>query len=74
MEMELKSDVAGRVWQIAAAPGTEVAAGDPVLIVEAMKMEIPVVAERAGKVVRLLVSEGDEVAEDQTVALLEVTP
>ncbi|GGE41808.1 acetyl-CoA carboxylase biotin carboxyl carrier protein subunit [Primorskyibacter flagellatus] len=70
-ETEIRSDIAGRVWQILKAEGEAVAAGEPILVVEAMKMEIPVASDVAGRVLRLLVSEGEEIAEDQVVAVLE---
>ena len=64
----LYSEVTGTVWKIEAPVGTAVAEGDTVVIVESMKMEIPVCATRAGVVRALHVDEGDAVAEDQTVA------
>jgi len=70
-EIDLKSDVTGRVWQILKAPGDVVAADEAVMIIEAMKMEIPLVAETAGKIKTLLVKEGDEVTEEQVIALME---
>ena len=48
--IEVKAGAAGKVFQIAANVGQSVAAGDPVVIIEAMKMEIPVVAPEAGTV------------------------
>ena len=69
-EHSIRSDVAGRIWQLAKAEGETVQAEEPIVIVEAMKMEIPVAADRAGRLVRLLVGEGDEVAEDQVVAIV----
>lgn len=66
----LRSEVTGTVWKIQAPAGTAVAEGDTVVIVESMKMEIPVCAPRAGVVQQLLVAEGDPVAEDQPVATL----
>jgi biotin carboxyl carrier protein len=64
-------EVAGKVIRIEAAPGTRVAEGDAILLVECMKMEIPLVAPRAGKVAALHVGEGDAVTEGQAVATLE---
>jgi biotin carboxyl carrier protein len=66
----LHSEVTGTVWKIEAPPGTVVAEGDTVVIVESMKMEIPVCAPRAGVVKEIHVAEGDAVAEDQLVAVL----
>ena len=69
--VELKSEVTGSVWQIKIQPGEAVAEGDIVMIMESMKMEIPVIAEDAGTLKELVVKEGEPVAEGQTVALLE---
>lgn len=66
----LYSEVTGTVWKIEAPVGTAVAEGATVVIVESMKMEIPVCATRAGVVRELHVAEGDAVAEDQPVAVV----
>jgi acetyl-CoA carboxylase biotin carboxyl carrier protein len=65
------ADVAGKVWKIEARPGASLAAEDTILILESMKMEIPVVAPRAGRLRSLLVKEGDAVKEGEPVAVLE---
>lgn len=64
------TDVAGTVWKILAAPGAELAAGDVILIMESMKMEIPVEAPRAGRLAELRVAEGDVLGEGDVVAVL----
>jgi acetyl-CoA carboxylase biotin carboxyl carrier protein len=69
--VELKSEVTGSVWQIKKQPGEAIAEGDIVMILESMKMEIPVVAEDAGTLKELVVKEAEAVAEGQTVAILE---
>ena len=69
--LELKSEVTGAVWQIKKQPGEVVAEGDIVMIMESMKMEIPVIAEQGGTLKELVVKEGEPVAEGQTVAILE---
>lgn len=69
--LELESPVTGVVWQVRAAAGAAVAAGDVVLVLESMKMEIPVESPVAGTVAELLVGEGDAVAEDDPVARVE---
>jgi acetyl-CoA carboxylase biotin carboxyl carrier protein len=69
--VELKSEVTGSVWQIKIQPGSAVAEGDVVMIMESMKMEIPVIAEQGGMLKALVVKEGEPVAEGQTVAILE---
>ncbi len=69
--IELESPVTGVVWKVAASVGDRVAAGDVVVVVESMKMEIPVEAESDGTVVELPVGEGDQVAEDDAIAVIE---
>ena len=67
---EVVAEVAGKVWKLEAQPGTQLAAEDPILILESMKMEIPVVAPRAGKLLELRVREGDLVNEGDVVAVV----
>jgi len=67
---KIKSEVTGTVWRVEVQVGQEVATDDVLVIVESMKMEIPIVAERAGKVSEILVGEGDPVADDQVVVHL----
>ena len=64
----VKGDVAGRVWKVIAKPGDRVAAEDTLVIFESMKMEIPVVAPVAGTVIAILVTEGQDVREDEEIA------
>jgi len=70
-ETTVRSDLNAVVWKVEAAPGQAVNAGDALIILEAMKMEIPVAAPRAGTVKAILVKEKDEVAVGQPVALLQ---
>jgi len=65
------AEVAGKVLRVEAPVGTKVADGDTILLVECMKMEIPVVADRAGSIAEIHVGEGDSIAEGQAVATLE---
>lgn len=58
----------GKVWKVESRAGDEVKSGDTVIIIEAMKMEIPVVAPCDGKVLSVTVGEGDCVASGQAVA------
>jgi acetyl-CoA carboxylase biotin carboxyl carrier protein len=71
MREEIKAHITGVVFQIAARPGDRVAAGDPVIVLESMKMEIPVEAPRAGAVTEIRVAQGQTVQECDTVAILE---
>jgi len=68
---KVKSEVAGSVWKVEAAVGQAVNEGDTLVIVESMKMEIPITAPAAGVVREILVAEGEPVADDQLVATLE---
>ena len=69
--LELETPVTGVVWKVMAGPGAKVAAGDPVVIMESMKMEIPVEAPADGTVTEVLVAEGDPARQDDPVAVLE---
>ncbi len=71
--LRIKCEVAGKVARIEAAAGTSVAQDDTILIVESMKMEIPLSAPAAGVVHSILVAEGEDVAEDQEAVVLEIT-
>jgi len=70
MPTKIIAEVAGKVWKIEAQPGARLAAEDTILILESMKMEIPVVAPAAGTLQELQVKEGDAVSEGQVVAIL----
>lgn len=67
----VNSEISGTVWKIEGVVGAEVEADDVLLILESMKMEIPVLAPRKGRIAEFRVSEGDSVAEDQIVLLFE---
>ena len=67
----IESPIAGLVAAIEAAEGAAIDAGATLIIVESMKMEIPVEAEAAGIVRKLLVAVGEQIAEGQAVAEIE---
>jgi acetyl-CoA carboxylase biotin carboxyl carrier protein len=69
--IEIKSEITGTVWKVTSQPGDTVAEGDTLLIIESMKMEIPVITEDPGTVKEILVEEKQPVAEGQVVAVLE---
>ena len=69
--VDVKAETAGIVWKIAARPATEIGEEEPVIIIESMKMEIPVYSPKAGKVVAVLVKERDVVEEGTIVARIE---
>jgi acetyl-CoA carboxylase biotin carboxyl carrier protein len=66
--IEVKTEVAGIVWKIVAGAGDVVSEDDTVIILESMKMEIPVPAPASGTVLEILVAEGETVAEGAVVA------
>ncbi|MEA2881392.1 MAG: hypothetical protein QOH32_648 [Bradyrhizobium sp.] len=70
-ELRIVTEVAGRVCALPVEAGANVADGDDIAFVEAMKMEIPVTSPAAGKVKSLLVKIDDVVAEGQVVAIVE---
>lgn len=70
-KIEVKSEITGSVWKITSKLGDSVASGDILMILESMKMEIPVVPEDDGAIVEILVIEGQSVSEGQVVAILE---
>ena len=69
--IEVKSEITGTVWQVQAQPGDEVESGDVLVVIESMKMEIPVITEDAGVVQEILVKEKDPVSEGQVVAIID---
>ncbi len=68
---EVKSPLPGTVVRMSVQPGDEVAAGDELLVIEAMKMETPVKAEKAGTVVEFLVEPKDVITADQAIVVIE---
>ena len=71
MAEDVKAHITGVVFQITSKVGDSLAAGDPVIVLESMKMEIPVEAPRAGTVREITVAEGQTVQEGDTVAVLD---
>lgn len=67
----VEAPVTGSVWKIECAVGDAVEEGDVLVILESMKMEIPVEAEVVGRVSELLCAEGDAVADGQALLVLE---
>ncbi|MFM1987298.1 MAG: hypothetical protein RJA99_255 [Pseudomonadota bacterium] len=66
----VRTEVAGSVWKVEVTVGQQVAEGEPLVIVESMKMEIPVEAPTAGTVAEIRVAEGERVAEGAVVVVL----
>ncbi len=69
-EHKVMAEVAGSIWKVDVAAGQQVQPGDTLCIVESMKMEIPVEAPVGGTVLRLLVSVGEAVTDEQVVCVL----
>ena len=67
---EIRAEMVANVWKVVKAAGDEVAEGDTLVILESMKMEIPVLAEVSGTVNRLAVAEGDVVQEGDLIAVI----
>jgi acetyl-CoA carboxylase biotin carboxyl carrier protein len=59
------------VWKVVAAEGQQIGSGDTVVILESMKMEIPVLAEDSGVLSRLNVAEGDVIQEGDLIAVID---
>ncbi|AMM92999.1 acetyl-CoA carboxylase biotin carboxyl carrier protein subunit [Peribacillus simplex] len=68
---DLKASMAGSVWKIVANEGQSVTDGQDIIILESMKMEIPIAAEEAGTIKELKVNEGDFVNEGDILAVIE---
>jgi biotin carboxyl carrier protein len=66
----IRAPLTGRVWKIERAVGDAVAAGDPVIILESMKMEVPVESPAAGTLATITCAEGDAVEEGAILATL----
>ncbi|MDP6282828.1 MAG: biotin/lipoyl-binding carrier protein [Acidimicrobiales bacterium] len=69
--MEVRAELTATVWKVVAEEGATVAEGDELVILESMKMEIPVVATVAGTLKEMRVSEEDRISEGDVVAVIE---
>ncbi|MGH2784588.1 MAG: biotin/lipoyl-binding carrier protein [Actinomycetota bacterium] len=67
----VEAEMVANVWKVLVAPGTAVAEGDTLVILESMKMEIPVVAPAGGTVTAVNVAEGGVVQEGDIIAVVE---
>jgi acetyl-CoA carboxylase biotin carboxyl carrier protein len=68
--MEIVAEMVANVWKVMVAEGDSVVDGDVLVILESMKMEIPVIAETPGTVQRLAVAEGDVVQDGDVIAVI----
>jgi acetyl-CoA carboxylase biotin carboxyl carrier protein len=69
--VDVRSEIAGTVWKIEALVGATLGEDDPILILESMKMEIPVAAPESGTLLEILVAEGETVTEGRVVARIK---
>ncbi|MDG4833157.1 biotin/lipoyl-binding carrier protein [Solwaraspora sp. WMMD1047] len=70
MADEIRAEMVANVWKVVVSTGDSVSEGDTLVILESMKMEIPVVAESDGVVERLAVNEGDVVSDGDLIAVI----
>ena len=70
MAEEVRAEMVANVWKVVVSQGDSVEEGDTLVILESMKMEIPVVTESAGTVSELKVGEGDVVQEGDVIAVI----
>ena len=68
---DVEAEMVANVWKVLVTPGTAVAEGDTLVILESMKMEIPVVAPQGGTVTSVNVVEGGVVQEGDVIAVVE---
>lgn len=68
----LAAELAGTIITIERQVGDDVAIDDVILIMESMKMEIPLLAPKAGRIAEILVSDGDTVDEGQALVALDI--
>ena len=67
---EVRAEMVANVWKVVAAEGDHVDDGDTLVILESMKMEIPVLAEDSGVITKMHVAEGDVVQEGDPIATI----
>ncbi len=70
MATEVEAQIAGNLWKLEKAVGETVETDDVIMIIESMKMEIPVEAPCAGKIAEIRVSEGDSIEEGTILAMI----
>lgn len=71
MADEIRAEMVANVWKVLKSAGDDVTDGDTLVILESMKMEIPVLAESDGVVAQMAVNEGDVVQEGDLIAIIE---
>ncbi|WP_157548539.1 biotin/lipoyl-binding carrier protein [Nonomuraea candida] len=68
---EVRAEMVANVWKVVVNEGDQVSDGDTLVILESMKMEIPVISEDDGVVAQLKVAEGDVIQEGDLIAVIE---
>ncbi|HEX4832357.1 MAG TPA: biotin/lipoyl-binding carrier protein [Trebonia sp.] len=68
---EVRAEMVANVLHVLVTEGDRVSAGDTLVMLESMKMEIPVIAEEAGLVTKIHVAEGEVIQEDDLIAVVE---
>ena len=68
---EIRAEMVANVWKVVATEGQQIEAGDTVVILESMKMEIPVLAEDPGTLSNINVAEGDVIQEGDLIAVID---
>jgi acetyl-CoA carboxylase biotin carboxyl carrier protein len=68
---EIRAEMVANVWKVVATEGQQIEAGDTVVILESMKMEIPVLAEDPGTLSKINVAEGDVIQEGDLIAVID---
>jgi acetyl-CoA carboxylase biotin carboxyl carrier protein len=71
MADEIRAEMVANVWKVVKSAGEDVTEGDILVILESMKMEIPVLAESDGMIVQIAVNEGDVVQEGDLIAVVD---
>ena len=71
MADEIRAEMVANVWKVVASAGDAVSEGDTLVILESMKMEIPVVSESDGVITKIAVHEGDVIQEGDLIAIVE---
>ena len=72
-QQQVEAEVGGTVCRIECAVGSSLVEGDAIIVVESMKMEVPLAAPADARLLTLFVAVGDIVAEGQAVAMIEIT-
>lgn len=71
MATEVRADMSANVWKVIAKVGETVSDTDPIVILESMKMEVPVTPESTGTIIEIAVAEGDNIKEGDLIARLD---